>query len=540
MLMLPSLIIGVPLAFAAAQMLQSGEFPVSQLPPAPNATVPRLIKFGGVLKSANNPPRAVAVSLDLTLYELQQGGSPLWSETQTVNVDEQGRYSILLGASRPQGLPLDLFTSGKALWLGIRPQTAGSTEQPRVLLVAVPYALKAADADTLGGKPASAFVTVETAPKPGALSTTAAGKSRVIATGPEGNPTEQTAISGAGTAYYIPLFTGAADLGNSVLYQSPAGKIGLGTTTPAYDIDLVRSHNADTAFEVNNQNSGGSARATLRLSADTALFSLIAQSTANGQSVLFQGQNNRNMVFQQMANAPIQFWTNNQERIRISGGGNVGIGTSTPNATLEVNGTARFDQAVMFAQPITSTGQLISTVTSGTPPLQISSNTQVPNLNAELLQGHHAAEFQPAGSYVTSVTAADGSISVGGTASARTVAVGKSARTHSITYMAGCDNCGVLQTTDSQRQFYINVLGPMTIVSVSCFSDTGGPSVNIARENRGPTNLLSSNLTCSSDGTSTNQFNSSVLNLDDQLDFIVASTDGVSQRVTIVIQTTLN
>jgi len=63
-----------------------------------------------------------------------------------------------LGATRPGGVPLDLFTSGRARWLGVQPQLEGEGEQSRVLLVAVPYALKAADADTLGGKPSSAYL----------------------------------------------------------------------------------------------------------------------------------------------------------------------------------------------------------------------------------------------------------------------------------------------------------------------------------------------------------------------------------------------
>jgi hypothetical protein len=63
-------------------------------------------------------------------------------ETQNVQLDALGRYSVLLGVSLPGGLPLDLFTTGKALWLGVQAQLPGQAEQPRVLLVAVPYALK--------------------------------------------------------------------------------------------------------------------------------------------------------------------------------------------------------------------------------------------------------------------------------------------------------------------------------------------------------------------------------------------------------------
>src|SRR5208282_2823469 len=128
------------------------------------SVVPRLIKFSGEInpqitqnndnengKSRSATPTAVTFSL----YEVQEGGSPLWSESQKVQLDEQGRYTVMLGATQPDGLPLDLFTSGKALWLGVQPQLPAAAEQPRVLLVAVPYALKASDSDTLGGKPAA-------------------------------------------------------------------------------------------------------------------------------------------------------------------------------------------------------------------------------------------------------------------------------------------------------------------------------------------------------------------------------------------------
>jgi trimeric autotransporter adhesin len=138
---------------------------------ASDATVvPRVIKYSGAINPQSVPqiaqskeneggksPLPAVVSFTFSLYELQEGGGPLWSETQKVQVDERGRYAVFLGATVSEGLPLDLFTSGKALWLGVQPELPGAAEQPRVLLVAVPYALKASDSDTLGGKPASAY-----------------------------------------------------------------------------------------------------------------------------------------------------------------------------------------------------------------------------------------------------------------------------------------------------------------------------------------------------------------------------------------------
>ena len=121
-------------------------------------TVPRLIKFMGAVKDLTGKVPTGVVGLTFSLYELPEGGSPLWVETQSLTLDSLGHYTALLGANSPEGLPLDLFTSGKALWLGVQPQLAGQPEQPRVLLVAVPYALKSSDADTLGGLPASAYM----------------------------------------------------------------------------------------------------------------------------------------------------------------------------------------------------------------------------------------------------------------------------------------------------------------------------------------------------------------------------------------------
>jgi trimeric autotransporter adhesin len=65
--------------------------------------------------------------------------------------------SIMLGSTTAaEGLPVDVLSSGDARWLGVQP--AGQPEQARVMLLSVPYALKAGDVQTLGGLPASAFM----------------------------------------------------------------------------------------------------------------------------------------------------------------------------------------------------------------------------------------------------------------------------------------------------------------------------------------------------------------------------------------------
>src|SRR5262249_37456545 len=124
--------------------------------PAAFTPVPRVVWFSGSFRPADGQPIASVETVTLAVYADQAGGTPLWQETQTVVVGPEGRYNVLLGSTTTDGLPLDLFTTGEPRWLGVRFNRAGESEQPRVHLASVPYALKAADAETLGGKPASA------------------------------------------------------------------------------------------------------------------------------------------------------------------------------------------------------------------------------------------------------------------------------------------------------------------------------------------------------------------------------------------------
>jgi hypothetical protein len=119
--------------------------------------VPRLVKFSGVLKDASGNLLSNTVGLAFAIYSEQTGGVALWQETQNVQLS-QGHYTAFLGESTSTGIPSELFASGQPRWLGVTALLPGEEEQPRVLLASVPYALKAADADTLGGLPASAFL----------------------------------------------------------------------------------------------------------------------------------------------------------------------------------------------------------------------------------------------------------------------------------------------------------------------------------------------------------------------------------------------
>ena len=197
---------------------------------ASSAPVPQLVNYSGKPTDEQGRPIAGIAGITFSIYKDQYDGVPLWMETQNIHADAKGNYTVHLGAMSAEGLPLDLFTSGEARWLGVR--VNGGEEPPRVLLLSVPYALKAADAQTLGGLPASAFVLA--APASGAAPSAPSNGAAELA---------QPALAGTGTTDYVPLWTpNGSTLGDSVLFQSGTGtaaKIGINTTTPASTLDVT-------------------------------------------------------------------------------------------------------------------------------------------------------------------------------------------------------------------------------------------------------------------------------------------------------------
>ena len=185
-----------------------------------NAAVPPMVNYSGVLTGANGKSLTGTVGVTFSLYKDSQGGAPLWTETQNIQADKAGHYSVALGATSTQGLPANIFASGEARWLGVQAQ--GEAEQARVLLMSVPYALKALDAETIGGKPVSSFM----------LAPTASGNGGNADAPPPGT------ITGNGTADFIPVFTGPTTIGNSKLFQTVGGNFGFGTTTPVAKVDV--------------------------------------------------------------------------------------------------------------------------------------------------------------------------------------------------------------------------------------------------------------------------------------------------------------
>ena len=188
-------------------------------------TIPRLVKFAGTLQDPEKQPRTGTVGVTFSIYSASTGGERLWQETQNVQPDQQGHYEAMLGAAS-EGMPMDLFASGEPRWLGVQVQAPGEEEQARVLLVSVPYALKAADAETLGGLPASAFaratigVAQSTAGSSPAVSIPVVGGPSAVTGATPGAFNNQNPVSHGAKPNSIPKFSANRSLANSQITDS--------------------------------------------------------------------------------------------------------------------------------------------------------------------------------------------------------------------------------------------------------------------------------------------------------------------------------
>jgi hypothetical protein len=184
--MRPRFISPLPLIFATAMLAVPAISPAQE---AAVSVVPHLIKYSATLPSA--PSTATAAEVKFALYAAPAGGEALWSETQQVALDSSGRYSVLLGSVT--ALPNAAFANGAARWIGVT--LSGQEEAARTVLVATPYSLKASDAETLGGHPASDFTLKNALPASGTDITQIDGSNGVVVNGSGTGPTVTLGLS---------------------------------------------------------------------------------------------------------------------------------------------------------------------------------------------------------------------------------------------------------------------------------------------------------------------------------------------------------
>jgi excisionase family DNA binding protein len=147
-------------------------------------------------------------------------------------------------------------------------------------------------------------------------------------------------------------------------------RLGLGTTTPLQKLHLYESIDAATNLRVENPNTGTSAFASTNIVSSQGTLQL--QSFGSGYTGAGGGLSALGGYGRVRADAalngliveaggahPILLTTNNTERVRIDSSGNVGIGTTAPTYTLDINGTMRANSTVSLTGLSAGTGDAL-------------------------------------------------------------------------------------------------------------------------------------------------------------------------------------
>lgn len=98
-----------------------------------------------------------------------------------------------------------------------------------------------------------------------------------------------------------------------------AGKVGIGTTNPSSDLHVHRNNLIGSSIKLTHMNTG--------------------ITTADGADLAEEAND---LWLRNWENGGVKFSTNGQQRMVLDNGGNLGIGTQTPSAKLDVQGSALF------------------------------------------------------------------------------------------------------------------------------------------------------------------------------------------------------
>ncbi len=121
-------------------------------------SVPNLIDYQGKITDSSSNPITSSVSITFTIYDDATGGTNLWDEIHASVTPVDGLVHVLLGSIDVIGSSL---FDGSDRWLGIEIGSDGEMT-PRLRIVSVPYAIYANDSDNLDGHDSSYFMTAST------------------------------------------------------------------------------------------------------------------------------------------------------------------------------------------------------------------------------------------------------------------------------------------------------------------------------------------------------------------------------------------
>jgi hypothetical protein len=278
------------------------------------AAIPKKVNYQARLTDTDTgEPITGTHSMTFRIYTTSTGGSAAWSETKSVTADANGVIATILGSTTPITMSFD-----GSMWLEI--VVDSETLSPRREIVAVPYAFRAVNADSLGGLNSSAYSLAGHTHDDRYYTESELSSGGIINT--PSNPMDWTKLksvpggladgvddAGTGDGYSLDAADGSP---TDAVYVDNDGDVGIGTTNPA---------------------------AHLEIWGETNIRSQVRCSRIGGATALLGGEVDAGVIGT-WSNHPLLLETNLTERMRVDTNGNVGIGTTTPLSTIAVTGDA--------------------------------------------------------------------------------------------------------------------------------------------------------------------------------------------------------
>lgn len=146
-------------------------------------------------------------------------------------------------------------------------------------------------------------------------------------------------VTGTGTTNYHAKWTSSSAIGNSLIFDDGSA-IGIGTASP------VGEGTGDVVTQIHNSATTGAARAMIRLT-----NGYTGSSWGNGSFITVDSA--QGLYIGNSEAAPLLLFTSGTARMAITSAGNVGIGTSSPTAQLDVNSNIR-----IFTTSLTTSGTI--------------------------------------------------------------------------------------------------------------------------------------------------------------------------------------
>lgn len=320
-----------------------------------------VINYQGTLKnSSQTAVPDTTYTFTFKLYTQSSGGSPVWTETQSLST-QQGVFSANLGSV--SAFSSNLFSSNPTLYLGIT-VNSDSEMTPRQRVGSSPYAFTADEISLSGIRAAAQTNTINnlnfaqnwnwntlTTEDALAISSTTQTTGTLLSVSTNSNSLNSTKgilyVSNTGTSTNGTVARIQANSNSgSGLTLLANGSLGIGTTTPSGTFTIAGSRSL-AAWGLNG--SALNSNAATYTDSSTAASAVVTNAMVNSYGIpiiaaINTGVTATNAATLYIAGAPTAGtnMTLTNRAALVVASGNVGIGTSAPASALSVGSTSQF------------------------------------------------------------------------------------------------------------------------------------------------------------------------------------------------------